>query len=314
MPVIKYHGGETIQTKNTDLTLLQISLENEIPHTHACGGQARCSTCRVLVLEGLENLSNATQPETKLAKKKGFPDNIRLACQTKVNENANISIKPLVLDNNDAKIAIAEKLNIPLNEQKMVILFSDIRGFTSLSENMLPYDVVHILNRYFLLMGEIIVKHNGYIDKYIGDGMMALFGVHKNKSAEELCFEAVSSGLEMLKELKTLNIYLEKNFNINFSIGIGIHYGEVILGSIGHPKQMQLTVIGDSVNTASRVESACKSYHESLLISESVYRHIQDKIKSVKSYNVKLKGKQGIYKRYAPMVEIHKNKKRAKRK
>ena len=135
MPIIQYDGDgdKKVEEKANSLTLLEISVKNNIPHTQACRGNARCSTCRIIVLEGFESLSPPTEAEITLARKKGFANNIRLACQAKV--NSDVKIRPLILDNDDIKIAMGEKEGSTGDEQKVAILFSDIRGFTSLSEN-----------------------------------------------------------------------------------------------------------------------------------------------------------------------------------
>ena len=127
---------------------------------------------------------------------------------------------------------------------------------------------------------------------------MAIFGINSDETPAQICSQAVEAGLEMLKKLEELNKYLKENFQMKLAIGIGIHYGEAVLGEIGHPEKMQLTAIGDSVNMASRVESACKIARESFLISEDVHTHIQDRFHFTKGYKVKLKGKTGKYKLY----------------
>ena len=136
-------------------TILTASLRADIPHAHACGGMARCSTCRVLVLDGAEMCGPRTPPEEKLAEQLHFGDNVRLACQTTV--HGDLSIRRPVVDRVDLALAnlldrsqATERVG---KERRLAILFADIAGYTSFAEGLMPYDVTHVLNRYFFLDG-----------------------------------------------------------------------------------------------------------------------------------------------------------------
>jgi adenylate cyclase len=161
----------------------------------------------------------------------------------------------------------------------------------------MPYDVVHILNRYFLVMGDAVLENGGYIDKYIGDGMMALFGIDGGQPGD-LCLVAVRTGLRMLGDLANLNRYLKEHFGVEFHIRIGIHFGDVVLGRMGHPRDMQYTAIGDPVNMASRIESAVKGTRADLLISEAVYAQVKDDVQTGVVTEAELKGKHGMHRLY----------------
>jgi adenylate cyclase len=276
-----------------DETLLSSFLRHGINHKHVCGGNARCSTCRIMVLSGFENVSPKNEREIALGIKKGFSDQIRLACQTKI--HGDISARRLVLDDADAELASMGGGNSIGQEKEIAILFSDIRGFTTFAEKSLPYDVIHILNRYFLRVGDAIYKNNGYIDKYMGDGIMALFGIEGESSKKEICHSAVESALQMIDGLEELNDYLFKNFQIRFTIGIGIHYGLAILGNLGHPLKVQLTAVGDSVNLASRIEQATKETGASILVSNPIYLELKENLTPARAFEKELKGKSGFY-------------------
>jgi adenylate cyclase len=295
MALIEYQNDGEFDEKDLNLTLLEMSLKHGIPHMHVCGGTARCSTCRVMVLEHPENVLPRNGLEQRLVARKGLEDNIRLACQTRV--TGPVKLRRLALDDQDADLAIAVPQETSGREARIAVMFSDIRDFTVFSERHLPYDTIHILNRYFYQMGEAILHNNGYIDKYMGDGIMALFGVDNN-NPEQNCYNAVNAGLEMLYELDKLNSYLRKAFECDFKIGIGIHFGEVILGELGHPDRRSITVIGDVVNTASRIESSTKTYGIPLLISDSVRYQLRDRIDTGKIIDAALKGKTGMHKLY----------------
>lgn len=271
---IDYENEKTVDVDNEDMTILEISSLNGIPHVCACGGNARCSTCRVIILENHENVFPPNEAEKNLARKKGFESNIRLACQTKL--KGSVKLRRLVLDESDVRLAATDKETTG-KVKKLAIMFTDIRDFTSFSENNLCYDIVHILNRYFFEMGKVINAFDGYIDKYMGDGIMAMFGLESD-SGKSACESAVRAGLEMFHVLDNLNDYLESYFNTRFKIGVGIHYGEVVVGELGHPSKMQFSAIGDAVNIASRVESSTKLLNAPLLVTEAVFSEINSGI------------------------------------
>lgn len=154
----------------------------------------------------------------------------------------------------------------------VTVMFCDIRGFTSLSENMQPEVVVNLLNQYFTQMEKCISKNHGVINKYIGDAVMAIFGAPVKTSNH--AFNAYNAALEMKKSLTELNkIFTEKKLP-QLAFGVGLHSGVVLAGNIGAENRMEYTVIGDTVNTASRIESLCKKYNTDFLISESTFNKI----------------------------------------
>ena len=222
MARIEYQQEAVVEENDLSLTVLEISRKHHIPHISACGGKARCSTCRILVLEGEDNLLARNAAEQRLATLKGFEQDIRLACQTRL--SGPITLRRLVLDDQDAELADLGNSVTSGREEVLAVLFSDIRRFTPFAESHLPYDVVHILNRYFHHMGEAVLARGGVIDKYIGDGMMALFGLDKDDPASA-CRHAVRCGLDMLASLGELNRYLARYFATTLEIGIGIHVG-----------------------------------------------------------------------------------------
>ena len=154
------------------------------------------------------------------------------------------------------------------------VLFCDIRGFTTLSEQINPKQVVSLLNKYFSGMEQCIVKHNGIINKYIGDAIMAIFGVPL--ANENQALDAYKCCLDMRKKLTELNKELEAENLPSIKFGIGLHTGNVLAGNIGSNSRMEYTVIGDTVNVASRIESLCKEYNCDLLLSETTVEKINN--------------------------------------
>lgn len=288
---IRFENECAIEAQDLSLSLLDIALQNGIPHTHACGGRAQCSTCRVAIVDNPENCEPRNPAESALARRKGFADNIRLACQLRL--RGSVAIRRLVIDDED--LIEAESAGASAGRQrKLAILFSDVRSFTTFTEKNLPYDVVHSMNRYFRRMGDAVKRNDGYIDKYIGDGLMALFGLEEN-DPRRVCLAAVQAGLDMLQRLEEVNEYLRRHIDHEFRIGIGLHFGEAIVGEIGHPDKREFTALGDNVNMASRIESATKKAGVSLLISEDLHREIAQDVVVARRFQGKLKGKSGDY-------------------
>ena len=168
--------------------------------------------------------------------------------------------------------ASPEKMLVGDN-RNLSILFSDIRSFTTISEGMAPDDLVNSLNRYFSGQVDIIYNRKGIVDKYIGDAIMAFWGAPEKH--EDDAMQSVLAGLDMIDALAGFNVNQRRLGKPEFHIGIGINYGEVTVGNIGSERKMDYTVIGDSVNLASRMEGLNKTYHSEILISESVYSELR---------------------------------------
>jgi adenylate cyclase len=181
-------------------------------------------------------------------------------------------------------------------DRVLALLFSDIRGFTTISEQMRPDEVVDSLNAYFSLMVDIIMRNRGVVDKYMGDAIMAFYGAPERTRYE--ASEAVQSALEMLETLKDFNKWQTDKGRPEFRIGIGINYGVVTVGNIGSEKKMDYTVIGDMVNLGSRLEGLTKVYQQPLIISESVASKVKEQYPCRLIDRVIVKGKTagiGIY-------------------
>jgi class 3 adenylate cyclase/HAMP domain-containing protein len=169
------------------------------------------------------------------------------------------------------------------------VLFSDIRSFTSISEGMMPDDLVNSLNAYFSVMVDIIMNHHGVVDKYIGDAIMAFFGAPVKHEDDGL--QSVLAGIEMGEALGDFNRKQVAAGKPEFHIGVGLHYGVVTVGNIGTERKMDYTVIGDTVNLASRLEGLTKYYKQELVISESLHRKVKDDVPCRLLDRVAVKGK-----------------------
>jgi adenylate cyclase len=262
---ITYDDDRTVSAA-TGTTILDVSRHFSIPHAAVCGGRGRCSTCRVRILEGLDSLSPTSEDELHVLERIGSPPNVRLACQARPTRD--IAIARLLSPQASVRDVHTRTGRHSGQEMEIAVLFSDIRSFTKFSEKKLPYDVVFVLNRYFAEMGEAIESAGGRLDKFIGDGVMALFGIDGN--IEQACRQALLAARAMTRNLEKLNRSLASEIGEPLRLGIGIHTGTVIVGEMGHGNATHLTAIGDTVNTASRLESMNKEFSSQLVVSGDV--------------------------------------------
>jgi adenylate cyclase len=276
-------------------TILHASLRAGVAHAHACGGNARCSTCRVQIVAGLDTCAPRTDKEQLLATRLRFAPEVRLACQTTV--SADLTIRRLVLDQTDVGLSDVEAAASggvePIGEERsLAIMFADIRGFTPFAEPLLAYDVVHALNRYYDEVGRVIAGHGGHIDNYMGDGLLAVFGMEQPARSAH---RAVAAARGMIAAVERLKPYFDAVYGRSFDIGIGIHYGEVIVGAVGAAGRRRTTIIGDAVNVAARIESATKAVGVRVLISDATLQQLDERDGRWIPHRVALPGKSGEF-------------------
>jgi adenylate cyclase len=264
---ISYPGGIAAAIV-PGLTLLEASRLHGIPHAAVCGGRGRCSTCRVRIVEGLDTLAPPSAGEQSVLARVKASSDVRLACQ--IRPRKPMSVVPLLPPAAGPHDALRGEATSPGREQEIAILFADLHGFTRLSETRLPYDVVFLLNRYFAAMGQAIETVGGRVDKFIGDGVMALFGDAPGAHAGRACRQGLMAARAMGLALETLNERLAHELDEPLRIRIGLHVGPAIVGDMGFARAVSQTAIGDSVNTASRLESLAKDLGVELVVSEKV--------------------------------------------
>src|SRR6266566_2452339 len=194
--------------------------------------------------------------EVKVLRRVGAAPDVRLACQLR--PHGDLRVTPLLPATAQARDGFGRPGYLHGAEREIVILFGDLRSFTQLSEKKLPYDLVFLLNRYFAETGHAVEAAGGRIDKFIGDGVMALFGL--DSGVEAGCREALTAARDMSERMETLNRALIHDLPEPLRIGIGIHTGPAIVGEMGYGTAVSITAVGDSVNTASRVEGLTKTY------------------------------------------------------
>jgi adenylate cyclase len=262
---IRYTGhGEVFAAPGQ--TLLEISRANGIPHPSQCGGRARCSTCRVLVLSGQDRLPEPSQVERNVLKRISAPARVRLACQLR--PAGDVAVQILLPLTGRASAAGWEEEAFKWGvERDVTILFVDVRGFTSLARKQLPSDLVVVLNRVISEMSQTVEARGGRVAMYLSDGLMAVFGLNSSRGAGSRA--AIHAALDMLKVARALNTEFASALSMPLRIGVGIHTGPAVIARIGDEERgYTVTALGETVSIASRLEAATKELLADCLISE----------------------------------------------
>ena len=180
-------------------------------------------------------------------------------------------------------------LSVGGRTQEVAVMFCDIRDFTTITENLAPTEVLAFLSDYHAHMVEVIFGHRGTVDKFIGDAIMVTFGTPDPETDD--AERAVRTGLDMNRALAELNAERARRGLVEIRHGIGIHYGPVIAGNIGTEERLEYTVMGDAVNVASRIQDACKTLGESLLVSKAVAQRLPDDLRTAPLSEQRVKGR-----------------------
>jgi adenylate cyclase len=245
------------------LSLLEALREARIPHASVCGGRARCTTCRVRVHGGLADLPAPNDLEAHALTRIKAGTDVRLACQ--LYPCADIAITPLVMAN-QSMTASLHSGGVQGHEEYVVAMFVDMRASTDLGERVLAYDVVFILNLFFTELSLALTATHGHYAQFAGDGLMALYGLDADRK-HLACHDALAGAVDMFQRIDRLNRQLQQEFNETVKMGIGIHGGDAIVGSMGPPRTPLLTAVGDNINIAARLESKTKELDCDLIVS-----------------------------------------------
>lgn len=271
-------------------SLLEPLLIAGVPMAHACGGRARCSTCRLRVEEGMEHFAPREAAESELAQRLGLTPDIRLACQAKLRGPARV--RRLVLDREDealvSALGLEGKQESVGEEVELAALFCDIAGFTSLSERLPAYDVVHLLNRWYARAGEVVERSGGQINTYIGDGFLALFEPPQERGP---AWGAARAALDLVSAAAELSAYVESAYCAPFAVRVGAHFGSAVVGPVGVRGQRRRTAIGDTINLASRIEAANKQVGSQVLLSAALHAQLAGRAQIGRRQSLELRGK-----------------------
>ena len=258
---LRMSSGREINTLPGRSVLESLRLA-DVPHASVCGGRGRCTTCRIRVGAGAEQLNKPSELERAALARIGAPPNVRLACQSR--PTSDLSITPLLPAN-----ATAREANTPGGvsgtERVVTTMFLDLRGSTKLGEQKLPYDVLFILNQFFAEMAQALSESDGHYAQFAGDGLMALYGLKQTPA--EGARSAFKGASLMLTRLAKLNERLGEELDEPLRVGIGIHCGEAIVGTMGPPSSPNFSAIGDNINVAARLEAKTKEFNAAMVVS-----------------------------------------------
>lgn len=283
---IRYDHGALARAPR-GASLLEASRMAGIAHYSACGGKGRCSTCRVRIVETAGALPEPGAVEKATLQRIHADPDVRLGCQLRPEHDLSVALI-LAPQTGDDIPAGLESVR-PGREAEIAVLFCDIRNFTAISETRLPYDVVFLLNRYFAIVGQAVEQAGGRLDKFIGDGAMALFGLHDN--SDTAARDALRAAAGIMRGLARLNDELREEFGVNIRVAIGIHAGPAIVGVMGHGTAKGLTAIGDTVNVASRLENAAKDFDISVVISDPAITQSGADTSGLESRQIDIRGR-----------------------
>jgi adenylate cyclase len=263
---IAYPGGRVVHVP-IGCAVLDASRRANIPHAAICGGRGRCTTCRVRVLRGVETLPPPSASEQALLSRLRAGPSVRLACQLR--PRSDTSVLPLLPPNIGAsELRRRDHSETSELERFVAIMFVDIRKSTALVEKRHPYDVVFLLNHFFDAVAGAVVDTGGAPNQFVGDGMMAIFGIHAGP--REACSQALAAAQLIDSRLANMNRTLADELPEPLAIGVGLHAGNVILGELGYRDRFLLTAIGDAVHVAARLQELTKDYGCQLVVSDIV--------------------------------------------
>jgi adenylate cyclase len=273
-------------------SVLEASRANGIPHMSLCGGRARCSTCRVRVQGDPHALPAPGHDETRTLQRIGAAPDVRLACQLR--PRGPVQVEPLLAP----AVVRADHERFPGgHEREVVVMFADLRRWTGLAEEHLPMDLVYVLDRYFETIGDAVREAGGVPNQFIGDSVMALFGV--DSDARTGARQALAATEDIARRMALLNEELAPQFGRRLDFGIGIHAGMAAVGSVGYRDTRTLTAVGDAVNTASRLQELTKVLRARVVVSEQVLQGAGQGPQGWAEHEVEVRGRQQRLKVYA---------------
>jgi adenylate cyclase len=281
------HASGRVITAPVGRTILEAIRDEGLPHASVCGGRARCTTCRVRVGDGLTHLPPPSRREAQALGRINAPPNVRLACQCRPTRD--VAVTPLLPPNVGPRSPRQPPGGAQGRERPIVAMFVDLRDSTRLAEGRLPYDVVFLMNQFFAEMHAALRATGGYYAQFRGDGLLALYGLESDLPAA--CRAALDGAAQMQERMDSLNRSLADDLKSPLRIGIGIHAGVAIVGTLGPPEAPIHSAIGDMVNTAARFEDMTKAFGCTLVVSEEALRQAGIEPGDSAQHQVRVRGK-----------------------
>jgi adenylate cyclase len=281
------HASGRVITAPVGRSILEAIRDQGLPHASVCGGRARCTTCRVRVGEGLEHLPPPGRQEARALGRIEAPANVRLACQCRPTRD--VAVTPLLPPNAGPSSAAQPPGGAQGRERPIVAMFVDLRDSTHLGEGRLPYDVVFIMNQFFAEMHAALRASGGYYAQFRGDGLLALYGLQTDLPAA--CRAALRGAADMQARIERLSESLADELDEPLRIGIGVHAGVAIVGTMGPPQEPIYSAIGDMVNTAARLENMTKAFGCVLVASAEVLKQAGIAPGDSAQHEVRVRGK-----------------------
>lgn len=270
--MVDRHRGQAVQlaypstrvTVPRGWSVLDASRTHGLPHRSTCGGRARCSTCRVRVEGDPAHVPPPGEAELRTLRRVRAGPGVRLACQLR--PLGDLAVTPLL----PASPAMADE---PSAEREVVAMFVDLRGWSRLSEQHLPHDLSYLLERFFDIVGGAVQRCGGVPNQFIGDSVMALFGVATDMGTA--CRQALAAAAAIEEAMQAQGAVLRREFGHDqeLDFGIGLHAGAAALGEVGWRDTRTFTAVGDAINTAARLQELCKTFRVRMVVSEEVVRH-----------------------------------------
>ena len=262
---VTYPEGRSVAVPRGS-SVLEASRMGQIPHVSLCGGRGRCSTCRVRVMSGRDGLPPPSAQERNTLARSGAGSDMRLACQLRPLHD--IAVMPLFAAPRPRAGEVTSRRGAASHERELAVLFCDLRGFTRRAEHWLPFDTVFLLNRYFEMVGEAVEAAGGYLDKFIGDGALALFGL--GTSSDVACRQALAAAAGVARGLQAMNAEFAAELGEPLRIAMGLHVGNTVVGDMGYGSAVGLTAVGDGINVASRLEGEAKDRDVEAVVSAAL--------------------------------------------
>jgi adenylate cyclase len=240
-------------------SVLEASRAHGIPHLSLCGGRARCSTCRIRVTGEPAHVPPPSEAESITLRRIGAPPDVRLACQLRPAGDVNVAPLLRARAGDDPQAGA---------ERQVVVLFVDLRRWTTLSEQHLPHDLAYVLDQFFEVVGEAVRASGGVPNQFVGDSVMALFGLEND--LDSACAQAIRAAVAIEAGMAGYNVRLQQEFGHTIDFGMGLHAGAAAVGEVGWRDTRTFSAVGDAVNTAARLQELSKAYGARLVVSDTV--------------------------------------------